>query len=377
MRDALAERLLAKVMSWSPEDIARERPALQAMASYKYDEYRQFSPGMRYVESLALWLSQFRSAEERATAYEFSKRRLVFCSSAEMYHLVSIAYPDHIRPLLLRKVAIDMGLNERHVSRVASSVAFRVRQRQCLFLGLSDGARIDAFRRYNQGSLSHEQIWQTYEVSDEGAKSLLKELRGDVTALFEGDPPEDALKFRTVVLLDDFSGSGVSYLRGGENGEFKGKIAKFKHAVATDGSAVSKLVDIKGAEILVVLYMATEQARSWLETMSRQLWEPHGAEAHVVVVYPLGRDICIKRDDGSAICQLVDAYYDPSLYDEHLRQGGTLDAKYGFADCGLPLVLSHNTPNNSISLLWSYEGRKVRGLFPRVQRHKGTDEGAS
>lgn len=52
MKDALAERLLAAVMNWKEEDVARERPDLQAMAAYKYDEYRQFSPGMRFVESL-------------------------------------------------------------------------------------------------------------------------------------------------------------------------------------------------------------------------------------------------------------------------------------------------------------------------------------
>ena len=58
MRDALAERLLANVMAWSPTDVARERPILQALALLKYDEYQQFSPGMRFVESLALWLAQ-------------------------------------------------------------------------------------------------------------------------------------------------------------------------------------------------------------------------------------------------------------------------------------------------------------------------------
>ncbi len=82
MRDALAERLLAEVMGWTPEDVARERPSLQAMAAYKYDEYQQFYPGMRFVESLALWLRQFTAGEERRIAYDFIRKRLVFCSSA-------------------------------------------------------------------------------------------------------------------------------------------------------------------------------------------------------------------------------------------------------------------------------------------------------
>jgi hypothetical protein len=139
VRDLLAERLLATVMEWTQEDVARERPDLQAMAAYKYDEYQQFSPGMRFVESLALWLSQFQHANERAVAYEFVKKRLIFCSTAELNHLVRIAYPDHIRPRLLRKVAVEAGYNERHVAKVANSIEFKIRQRQCLFLGLSDG----------------------------------------------------------------------------------------------------------------------------------------------------------------------------------------------------------------------------------------------
>ena len=53
MREALAERHLATVMNWTPEDVANERPLLQAMAELKYNEYQQFAPGIRFVESLA------------------------------------------------------------------------------------------------------------------------------------------------------------------------------------------------------------------------------------------------------------------------------------------------------------------------------------
>ena len=47
--------------------------------------------------------------------------------------------------------------------------------------------------------------------------------------------------------------------------------------------------------------------------------------------------------------------------------------RLGFADGRLPLVLSHNTPNNSIYLIWAEDGHKVLGLFPRVSRHKRFD----
>src|SRR5258708_35909123 len=220
MKDALAERLLATVMNWKEEDVARERPDLQAMAAYKYDEYRQFSPGMRFVESLALWLNQFETHEERAVAYDFVKKKLVFCSSAEMYHLVAMAYKDYVRPYLLQKTALEAGLSRWSVETAARLENFAVRERRCLFLGLSDGARMDAFRRLNP-NLSTEQVRHSHELSDERVDELLSKLSGALKEAVGKEAPPELATFRTLVLLDDFSGSGYSYLRKKE-GEFKG-----------------------------------------------------------------------------------------------------------------------------------------------------------
>lgn len=370
MRDLLAERLLATVMEWTQEDVARERPDLQAMAAYKYDEYQKFSPGMRFVESLALWLSQFKTAPEKTVAYEFVRKRLVFCSIAELHHLVSIAYPDHIRPLLLRKVAAEAGYNARHVAKVAESVKFKIRQRQCLFLGLSDGAHIDVFRRSNSPELSHEQMLQTYEISDERVESLLKKLTDDMANLLGGPVPQHMQKFRTVVLLDDLSASGTSYLTRDQDGTFGGKIGRFYRNVTNPHNEVSRLVDLHHTEIFVVLCLATAQACHYLEHLLREMWDPLGTEYNVIVVHPLRDENCFKPGDSSAFETLLHDYYDPAIEDEHTQKGGT-DLKYGFASCGLPLVLSHNTPNNSLYLLWA-ESKKVRALFPRVSRHIGS-----
>ena len=127
VRELLAERLLSNGMEWTQKMLARERPDLQAMAAYKYDEYQQFSRVCVSLRASALWLSQFKTAPEKTVAYEFVKKRLIFCSIAELNHLVRIAYPDHIRPLLLRKVAAEAGYNPRHVAKVAESVKFKIR----------------------------------------------------------------------------------------------------------------------------------------------------------------------------------------------------------------------------------------------------------
>ena len=61
MKKELAETLLTKIMGWSDAEKAEERALLESFASYKYDEYQQFAPGRRFLESLALWLQQFET----------------------------------------------------------------------------------------------------------------------------------------------------------------------------------------------------------------------------------------------------------------------------------------------------------------------------
>lgn len=369
MKDALAENLLAHVLGWNAEDMARERPLLQAMASYKYDDYQQFSPGMRFIESLARWLASFTTADERFNAYEFIRTRLVFCSAVEINHLVEMAYPDHVRPFLIRSVAKEIGVNPRHIARITNSDAFRIRQRQCLFLGLSDGARIAEFRRANR-ELNNEQIWQTHELSVARARALLAKLTEHVGQLSGSAETSADLRFRTVVLLDDFSASGTSYYRLKPDGSGSGKIATFHRAISDPAETLSQIVCPTGTDVIVLLYMATEMASTHLREHLTPLGTESGVTYHVEAVQELSESIRIKPGGGAEIEDLIDRYYDHSVFDEHFERGGTSDAKYGYAAGGLPIVLHHNTPNNSIALLWSYDDRDVVGLFPRVQRHK-------
>lgn len=371
MREALAERLLATIMNWSPEDVANERPLLQAMAALKYDEYQQFAPGMRFVESLALWLRQFKTKEERRTAYNFVKSRLVFFSAAEIAHLVTIAYPDYIRPLLIRRAAETISVAERYVARIATSKEYRALRRQCLFLGLSDGARIDTFRRSTNPELSHEQIWQTYEMSPEKGGSILLKLREDLQSILGPSGKIDTSLFRMVFLLDDFSGSGRTYLRKEDDGErLAGKIAKFRDQLKS-ADRLGKLVNTDDLYVGIVLYIATKHAVDHLKPLLSELFQPFqklSRDIHVVNLLEDAVSLDDTRDEN--FLGLSESYYDSNVEDEHTREGGT-DVKRGFAGCALPLVLSHNTPNNSMFLLWANPDElDIRGLFPRVSRHR-------
>lgn len=368
MKDLLAEKLLARVLKWEPKDAATERPLLQAMASLKYDSYEQFSPGLRFLESLALWLNQFDAAD-REVAYRFIRSSLVFCSAEEMDHLVATAYQDYVRPLLLAKCAAEQQVNPRHVGRLASSAAFKMLQRETLFLGLSDGARIDTFRRANR-DLNHEQIWQTHELSDSRVSELLEKLESHASVITNSPSSRDAATFRSIVLLDDFSASGSSYYGTKADGTTTGKVAKFLKALADEKNALSKLRAPEGIDLVILIYIATEQAIQHLRSALGAKAIPGVNRVYVETVQVLPSRIKVRRGEETEFSRLIEKYYDNSVFDVHMQRGNTEDARYGYADCGLPVILHHNTPNNSVAILWFYEQCVPRGLFPRVQRHK-------
>lgn len=355
MRDALAERLLAEVMQWTPADVARERPILQALALLKYDEYQQFSPGMRFVESLGTWLEQFE-ADERQIAYDFIRSHLIFLSEAEMAHFAAIAYPDFVRPRLLSLAAAVESLPSYRIAELVKGPAFARLQGATLFFGLSDGARIDQFRRSNR-ELSHEQIFPNYELSAE----RVQDVRDWLTKHSAANPVAGA-----IVLVDDFAGSGLSYVREDE-GKLNGKIVKFLQRI-TSGAEWRPLME-GHPPVLVALYVATEQAIGHIQSYRERLQTEFSTSIELLVVQTLRTDTCIKRGSNDPFCRLVEKYYDRAEETAHTALGGP-DVKYGFAECGLPLVLHHNTPNNSLFLLWVENSETVRPLFERFSRHR-------
>lgn len=365
MKEQLAERLLARVMDWDAEKVAQQRPVLQALAAYKYDEYQRFSPGQRFIESLALWLSDFKTPEHKAAAYNFVRTRLVFFSAAEIHHLVSIAYPDHIRPLLLRRAAEELKIDPYHVGKVIASPAFRALQRSCLFLGLSDGARTDVFRRSNEDSVGHEQVLQNYEIKAERVPKLIDELRRDLSKLEIGATEVESATFNTIVLMDDFSASGTSYLRF-EDEKLKGKLVEFSRDIKNPESAVARLVNPK-TRVFLILYVATNQAVEHLKGLLSKHWGEQGIKFEILVVHPLLPSIKIGPSD--ELEPLLNHYYDKAALEDEHTEKGQHGVKFGYAACGLPVVLTHNTPNNSIYPLWA-RSPKLRALFPRISRHK-------
>jgi hypothetical protein len=366
MRDQNAAQLLAKVMDWQDQDtLLRYLPTLQLLADYKYDHYQRFGPGRRFIESLALWLNQFDPAD-RSAALELVTDRLVYFSNAEISHLVRTAYPDTIVPERMRLVAEEQDIPTHRVDQIARHPRFEDLRLKSLYLGLSDGARTNELRRASGNEISNEQIWQAYELGEDKSEEMLRGLK---QSMGERAPKADAPRFNLIWLLDDFSGSGYTYIRyDNDSRAFKGKIAKIY-----DRLHRGVLVDTSHYEVFLVLYIATRQAIDHIEYWAERFTSEHGYKPlQVRVLCPIEPDVALKSNVSATLQPLLlkVSYYDARASDGHIAIGGTADARLGFAGCALPVVLSHNTPNNSIYLLWGPETYQPFGLFPRLSRHK-------
>lgn len=365
MKDQNAAQLLARVMGWQEISSMHSLKRLQLLAEYKYNSYQRFGPGRRFIENLALWLEQFDTTDREA-ALKLVVTRLVFFSESELSHLVSTAYPDLIVQERIRLVAEELDIPNHKVLKICSKARFKELQAKSLYLGLSDGARTNEVRRSSMGDISNEQIWQAYELSDDKARDMLDSLKITLDGL--GKSEVDA-RFNLIWLLDDFSGSGNTYIRYDNiSGKYKGKLKKiFERLYKGD------LIDPHHYEVFLLLYTATRQAIDHIEYWSERFTSENGYKSvQVKVLFPIEAEYSLANDSDSDIAGLlaIEKYYDSRASDKHIEVGGTLDARLGFAACALPIVLSHNSPNNSIYIFWGPENYSPFGLFPRVSRHR-------
>ena len=332
---------------------------------------------MRFLESLVSWLRRFDEAD-RAAAYTFVKTRLVYISALEMQRVIETFIPETVTPYLRGSVAAEMGIKPYEVWRTQKGAdAFGRHLRCCLFVGLSDGSRIDVLRRANAGRLSQEQVVPMMNVDDDKWKGLAKDLKDELG-------PE--ARFRDVYLIDDFTASGTTFIRF-PDGVPKGKLSKFVRIVQDAKKRLGGDFPLAESYTLHIHhYVSTAQAHDALvervAEAERELDDRTYGEAlisegmllpkslRVAGIDKFTRAATAGNEADKPIIDLCARYYDHELFkrlEKHCKEAGQTDMKYGYADCALPLVLEHNTPNNSIPLLWAEtagrKGNPMRPLF--------------
>lgn len=367
--------LISEIMGWTDEGvISREHGWLHLMSTVKFDGYSDFRAGSRFVENLAIWLKQF-APEDRATAYSFVKHRLVYISAAEMQRLIEGFIPEIVTPYLRRLAATKVGIAPHEVwGNAAGAAAFKSALRRSLFIGLSDGARIDILRRANSGRLSQEQIVPMMNIDHKKWVDLNEDLQSD-----EGE----GAKFDRVYLIDDFTASGTTFIRE-VNGAWKGKLKKFNDLVVSARKyAEEEETPFPIADkycVHIHHHISTQQAREALDDRVKTAHEAWSGRDYDEVAVTEGLlmppSLKLQPEMDGPMLALCDRYYDNELYlrlKKHCDEAGQSDMKLGYAKCALPLILEHNTPNNSIPLLWAEtngsHGHKMSPLFRRRDRH--------
>lgn len=369
MKAELAETILKGVMQWEdPGTVATELQDIQIISEIKYDDYQQYTHGMRYIENLALWLRGFNTQEKRECAYKFIKENLIFISEEEMRQIVSVSFDIYMKPIILDLTKKYCQLNNITDINERKEL-WKYFRRKTLFLGLSDGSHMDYFRRQN-AALSNEQVFIHYDFSNEKAIDMLNELNEDkdIASIKLKYNIKENETFNTFFLIDDFSASGKSYIRKEEQ-NWKGKIVKFFDRL--DKVEYNK----SGIEVHIILYVATQKAVEYIRKQisiykqensineiitidAIQIIEPYICDPDGIVFNLFKEDYEMHINNGE------DTYVD-----KHFTKGDCQYPFLGFDKCSLPLILYHNTPNNSFPVLW-HSWMNGHALFPRVTRHK-------
>ena len=370
MNEDLCLRTLASVMDWSNDRARAEYQWLRLMSRFKYDSYRDFVAGVRFLECLITWLTQFDTSNERQVAYAFVRQRLVYLGTAELTKLVELCYFETIKPKIAAAAASGIGVEPHRLwMHPDGPAAYAHSLRHVLFMGLSDGARTDMLRYVARGDLTNEQVIGFTQIDSDKWEDLLSDLREDTK--------NNVARFRHLFVLDDFTASGTSLLRKPTD-KWKGKLVRLWNSMEASTMALKESPLEEEWTLGVHHYLATPRAeKAALRRHERALTERgHKWFQNVEFTFSavLDTSVEVTKATDPDFLKLTDTYYDASVEPKkHLKESGVDHLRLGYGSCSLPLILEHNTPNNSLALLWAEstgeKGPPMRPLFRRHQRH--------
>lgn len=377
MRFNLAKKFLVQLMNWDDIEATEKFKEIDLMADIKYDSYDQFMPGIKFVGNFYLWLSQFNDLNERKLMYEFVKRYIIFINSNQISHLIDLLYNTKIIPLIREKVVEDFKrkgqkINKYNYRHLDNSIEFKSHKRKTLFIGLSDGSHIDIIRRNSY--LNNDQVLTNYYPDDTKLEDLAKELKESKDV--END---DKKKFESIVLVDDFTASGSSFIRMKEDGNYTGKLPKFFDEINNNENFHALFSE----DFVIHLYflIATKSALTYISDLLERYVQQHkGLKVKVDCIQTLDEEAKFTNHQEEMAKDILEIiakkrYINESkLSDPYKKSYTEGDDRYylGYKQCALTLVLNHNTPNNSLPIIWQPKREGSEPLYPlfyRITRH--------
>lgn len=288
-----------------------------------------------------------------------------------MTYLITLLYKKCVSSALALKTAQKMEIPPYRINEIKKSVDYKREKRLSLFIGLSDGAHMDVVRRV--GGLSNEQVLTNYYPDTDKLVDMKKELLSD-SLLKELD--ESDRKFNSLYLIDDFTASGTSFIRK-DIDQYKGKLTKIidKFFKPNDNDVCRELF-FQNIDVHVVFCLATVFAISHIKNLLSEYIKSLGLEKRIsfdvrcVQKIPNGVADEIKNDTTLVDIIKKEKYINKKNVGTKSYKVGHGEQEYfGYGDGALPLILSHNTPNNSILVLWQDDDDHYPSLFPRINRH--------
>ena len=235
-----------------------------------------------------------------------------------MRHLVELFYPETVQPRLIQRVSTTCHVPTYRIWADANATnLYASLLRKTLFIELSDGGRIDIFRRVNAGIINNEQIVTAPRINKAKWDDLLKDLRKAT-----GNSQD---RFAFLYLVDDFSGSGTTLLRE-EEGTWKGKLVRFWDDMQQVGG-IDKYFEPEW-RICVHHYVTTQQADNAVKDRDKAIRLAKGNGNWFDFVdfssgMTLQAGLSTRLNDHPEFAALVQKYYDNSIEDEHIKRVGT------------------------------------------------------
>lgn len=377
MKPELAKQLLKSIIEdiVDSEDVAEDIfSKLEFLAEYKYDHYEMFSPGRHFFEYFYRWIRQFEQ-KDRIIALNLVLNNLVFVSRREFEMLSEALYYETVRRIQFDLAAKVTSIPRYKVNKIKQSKELAAIMRCSLFIGMSDGARIDYFRRQHE-KIGNEQVLASYHVDKSKCDDMIKKLEEDCGA---------GKRFQLVFLIDDFCASGSTLIREKEEGGITGTLSQLEkksfpqvkiessQKVIFEPTLLETLLS-QDSQVYLCPMLATQRAIDQITGLTPRL----KSQLREICLKPtaiLDEKCLINPDMDSELRNFCKKYYQDRMGDGH-----TGPVTFGYKSCGLTIVLHHNTPNNSLYLFWNRRAMESKDEFPafmplfkRIERHRSLE----
>jgi len=319
------------------------------LAQRKYNRYDQYLPGETFQNRMIKWLCNFKE-EDRQNAMEIIDN-LVYLNNHELRSIAVSTFWNSVKIIEIElfnqegdKNILNVYLNNRR-TKITQAL------KRSLYVAVADDVMFDYFRRRAQrrfrGVLLKDNFVEYYKLHNKCQKEDLDYLK----------------EYDRIFLLDQLCGSGTTFLRKRE-GKWKGKINKMFE--------IWEKLDNK--KIYYTPYIMSKVAQIKVGKNLEE-WKKDKKITQEIIVIPtfiIPMSSCLSSNEQGPIdytmkiAQLCKRYFNETIVNEHILEGG--DCICGFGGAGLALVLNNNCPNNTIPLIWQ-ETNDWHPLFPRIDHH--------